>query len=63
MAAAVPEEEGRKDFARGGPYLGVSGAFGYPLFENEVEDILAECDTLAIYSERDPPATSINEEL
>jgi opacity protein-like surface antigen len=27
-------------FARFGPYLGLNGAFGYPLFENEVEDIL-----------------------
>ncbi len=33
---AIPEEEGRKDFARSGPYLGVSGVFGYPLFEDQI---------------------------
>ncbi len=27
-------------FARFGPYIGVNGAFGYPLFEDQVEDIL-----------------------
>ncbi len=32
----VPEEEGRTDFARFGPYFGVSGAFGYPLFEDQI---------------------------
>jgi len=31
-----PEEEGRTDYAYAGPYLGLNGAFGYPLFEERI---------------------------
>jgi len=36
----MPGVAAADDFSRFGPYLGVNGAFGYPLFEDQVQDSL-----------------------
>ena len=42
--AEEEEEEGRTDYARSGPYVGVSGAFGYPLFEEQISGATGGAD-------------------
>jgi opacity protein-like surface antigen len=39
-AVIAPSLAAADDFVRFGPYLGLNGAFGYPLFEDKVQDSL-----------------------
>lgn len=41
-ALVLPAAASADDFSRFGPYAAVGGAFGYPLFEDEVQDVLGD---------------------